>query len=296
MRVIMRVFSLFIIVILLASCNVKEQGKQNAPNSQDKQTKPVQILVIGVDSRGEEKSRSDAILVSQYDPKKKSIKIASLMRDTYVKIPSYEKGYNKLNLAYFLGGKELLVKTIKENFGITIDHVVTIDFKGFTHVVDTLAPEGIEVDVTKEMISDMKFPFGPGKHYLHGDQLLKYVRFRHDKESDFGRVKRQQEVLVKIKDKLSEEMTSVNHFASLPKLVEGTMKYVESDLSVTQTLSLASMVFLHQIENVETITIPVENSFENKTYEHAGAVLQMDNQKNIEALSNFFTLPKAVSN
>ncbi|WP_019241802.1 MULTISPECIES: LCP family protein [Bacillus] len=283
----------FMTLLLLAACTVQDKGNQKS--TPDSEKKPIQILVIGIDTRGEEKSRSDAILVCQYDPKKRSIKIASLMRDTFVKIPTYNKGYNKLNTAYFLGGKELLVKTIKENFGITIDHVVTIDFKGFTHVIDTLVPEGIEVIVTKEMIADMNLPYDEGKHRLHGDELLNYVRFRHDQESDFGRVKRQQEVMVKIKEQLTEEMTSVENFATLPKLVEGSLKYVDSDLSMTETLSLVSTVLLHQIDSIETMTIPIENSFENKTYEHAGAVLQMDSQKNIEALSNFFTLPKPVS-
>lgn len=299
MKVILKGFLPFVLILMLASCNPLQNNnevKELPEEELETITKPVQILVLGIDTRGEEKSRSDAILVSQYDPKNKSIKIASLMRDTYVKIPSYSKGYHKLNTAYYIGGKELLVETIKENFGITIDHVVSIDFQGFIHVVDTIAPEGIEVDVTQNMIDDMRFNMKPGKHNLHGEELLKYVRFRHDSENDFGRVKRQQEVLVKLKDKMYKELTSVKQFAALPKLVEGTLKYIESDLSITQTLSLASSVFLHQLDEVETITIPVENSFVNKTYNHAGSVLQMDSQKNIEVLSDFFKIPKAVNN
>lgn len=299
MRTFMGILLLFL-VLILSSCQSMEKEnphpQQGFPEIERTESETVQILVIGIDSRGEDKSRSDAILVSQYDSKKKSIKIASLMRDTYVKIPSYAKGYHKLNTAYFLGGKELLVRTIKENFGITIDHVVTIDFNGFTHIVDTIAPEGIEVVVTEEMSKDMDLKLEAGKHILHGKDLLKYVRFRHDSDNDFGRVKRQQEVLVKLKDKLYQEMTSVQQIATLPKLVKGVMQYVDTDLSVSKTFSLASLVFLHQIEEVDTITIPVENSFENKNYKHAGEVLQMDLQKNTEAINNFFTLPKAVSN
>ncbi|MGM9922913.1 MAG: LCP family protein [Bacillus sp. (in: firmicutes)] len=284
--------------LILAGCQINEKpDKKNEPPIGTKEAaKSVQVLIIGIDSRGEEKSRSDVILIAQYNPVKKTIKLASIMRDTYVKIPTYSKGYNKINTAYYLGGKDLLVQTIKENFGIGVDHVVTIDFQGFTHVVDAIAPEGIEVDVTEAMIKDMDLQLQPGMQPLHGEQLLKYVRFRHDRESDFGRVKRQQEVMVKLKDKLSNEMSSMEQIASLPKLAEGAMKYVESDLSVSQILSLSSLVFLHSINQVETMTIPVEQGFENMTYEHAGAVLQPNMPKNIEALNGFFNMPEAVNN
>jgi len=255
----------------------------------------VTILAIGIDTRGEEKSRSDAILVTQYDQQTKSMKIASIMRDSYVKIPTYSKGYNKLNMAYYLGGKELLVQTIQDNFNIAIDHVVEIDFEGFTYVVDAIAPEGIEVDVPEGMIADMDMKVQPGKNSLHGEDLLKYVRFRHDSNYDFGRVKRQQEVLLKLKDELTNEL-SFKQLAGLPKVIEGAMQYVKSDLSVSQTLSLASMVALNSIAEVETITIPLENSYVNKRYDHAGEVLQLDFEQNIEALNGFFTFPKAVSN
>lgn len=298
MRTLLRGLFLVLLVFSLAACSIYDKGKQEngIPDKTKQETKSVQVLFIGIDSRGEAKSRSDAILIGQYNPLKKSIKLASIMRDTYVKIPTYSKGYNKINMAYYLGGKELLVKTIKENFGITIDHVVTIDFQGFTHVIDTIAPEGIEVTVTKEMIEDMKLTLQPGNQFLHGEELLKYVRFRHDTESDFGRVKRQQEVMVKIKNRITEEMSSLEQVASLPKLVEGTLKYVESDLSISDTVSLTSMIFLHPIDKMETMTIPVDNGFTNKIYEHAGAVLQMDQPKNIEALNSFFYIPKAVNN
>ena len=124
---------------------------------------------------------------------------------------------------------------------------------------------------------------------------MKYVRFRHDENYDFGRVKRQQEVLLKLKDELTNEL-SFKQLISLPKVIEGAMQYVTSDLSIPQTLSLASLVLLNPIDEVQTMTIPLENSYESRRYEHAGEVLQIDFSKNIEALSGFFNLPEAVSN
>lgn len=297
MNIFVRAVIILLFVFLLTSCSTEKWADNEQMRQKDSSSsETIQILMIGIDSRGEDKSRSDAILVGQYNPKDKTIKIASFMRDSYVKIPTYEKGYHKLNTAYFLGGKELLARTVRENFDIEVDHIMTIDFQGFVHVVDAIAPEGIEVDVTQAMVDDMNFNMQPGTHSLNGEELLKYVRFRHDSESDFGRVKRQQEVILKLRDHLSNEMSSIQQFASLPKLVEGVSKYIESDLSLSEAISLASKVLLHQIDHVETLTIPVENGYENKTYNHAGAVLQLDYVKNIEVLNQFFESQTEVNN
>lgn len=297
MNIFVRAVILLLFLFLLTSCSTEKWADNEQMRQKDSSSsETIQILMIGIDSRGEDKSRSDAILVGQYNPKDKTIKIASFMRDSYVKIPTYEKGYHKLNTAYFLGGKELLARTVRENFDIEVDYIMTIDFQGFVHIVDAIAPEGIEVDVTQAMVDDMNFNMQPGTHSLNGEELLKYVRFRHDSESDFGRVKRQQEVILKLRDHLSNEMSSIQQFASLPKLVEGVSKYIESDLSLSEAISLASKVLLHQIDHVETLTIPVENGYENKTYNHAGAVLQLDYVKNIEVLNQFFESQTEVNN
>ena len=68
----------------------------------------VNILLLGVDSRGEEKSRTDTMMLAQIDPKTNETKLVSFMRDIYAEIPGY-KNY-KLNTAFYLGGPELLQK------------------------------------------------------------------------------------------------------------------------------------------------------------------------------------------
>ncbi|MFS0781607.1 LCP family protein [Bacillus sp. 1P06AnD] len=297
--IMIKKFSLLLVLILFCSaCSLKsppsaDPGKSGKEEAEAKD--PVYILILGIDTRGEERSRSDAILVGQYDIRKRSVKLVSLMRDTYVRIPGYTKGYNKLNTAYYLGGKELLIKTIKDNFNIPIDHYAIVDFNGFTEVVDAIAPEGLKLQVSKEMAEDMKLDVQPGKNVLHGKDVLKYVRFRHDDDNDFGRVKRQQEVMLKLKEKMAGDVSSLQQIAVMPKLIEGAMKYVETDLGISDTLSLASSLIMHKVKSVETMTIPISGAFENKSYDHAGSVLQMDKQKNVEALHGFFNHTKAVN-
>ncbi|EIJ78529.1 hypothetical protein PB1_13264 [Bacillus methanolicus PB1] len=246
------------------------------------------ILLIGIDSRGERKSRSDAIMIARYEPKERSLKLASIMRDSYVQIPGYINYRSKLNHAYYLGGPKLLKDTIEHNFGVDIDNVVTVDFKGFIKLMDTLAPNGIEVNITREMADGMDLSIKPGRQILRGEDLLSYVRFRHDSENDFGRVNRQQEILVSLKNQAVEQLRSVEGITKLPKIISETFQYVETDLQLEDMLSLGATAALKPVKDVKTLRIPVADGFTNKTYEHAGAVLQLDYKENVEAIQQFF--------
>ncbi|MGD6857265.1 LCP family protein [Bacillus infantis] len=244
------------------------------------------FLLIGIDSRGEAHSRSDAILAARYMPKEKEIKLISLMRDSYVEIPGTGKRA-KLNHAYYEGGKELLKETVEANFGLKIDYTAIIDFKGFIAAADLIAPEGLELEVSKEMAEDMKLDMQPGKQTLHGEELLSYVRFRHDGESDFGRVERQQEVLAALKNKLTERFSSIEGVLDFPAVVLETAQYVETDMDADEAVPLAVSYLLNSAENVQTLRIPVSDSFENKLVEEAGAVLEMDLEENKQAIQQF---------
>ncbi len=300
-----KIFLLYLVIfsfIYLTACDKSlSHQRDNSSEALEENFKkklneePINFLLLGIDTREGEQSRTDSIIVSQYDAQNRTIKLASIMRDSFVKIPGYDRVYNKLNHAYYVGGEDLLKKTIETNFGLHIDHVVTIDFKGFVKVVDTIAPEGITVNLNQAIINDMALNVSPGENNLHGEELLKYVRFRHDARSDFGRVDRQQEVLLKMKDKFQKEMNTLDGFAKIPSLLDSSIKYIHTDLKTNEILTLASTIFLQRIDNVDTIRIPVKNGFTNRKVSYAGAVLQLDYKKNIKALNQFFSEPQPVN-
>lgn len=280
-----------ICLVMLTACQTDKDHSQTAKKLTENIkpfTSSTNFLLIGMDTRGEVHSRSDSIILAQYNPKTNSLKLASFMRDTYVKIPGY-KSYSKVNNAYYFGGEKLLKKTIKENFNIPIDHVVAIDFSGFVKIVDLVAPEGIKVNVKPEMIADMNLNVKPGVQYLHGDKLLKYVRFRHDDLSDFGRVKRQQEVVLALKEEVTKKLGSIGGIIDLPKLIQEGQKYVDTDLPTSKLLGLGASLVLNPVTEMETLRIPIANSFENKTYQDAGAVLEINLPANQSALKEFFS-------
>ncbi|WP_037985573.1 LCP family protein [Thalassobacillus devorans] len=244
------------------------------------------VLMLGVDKRSnKETMRTDTIMIAQYDPEENEAKLASLMRDTYVDIPGY--GYNKLNAAFAFGGPELLRQTIKKNFGIETEYYSIVDFDGFKQIVDTVAPEGIEVDVEKKMYhkdNTGTINLEPGTQKLNGEELLGYARYRGDASSDFGRVKRQQEVIQLMKDKL----VSAKGLLKVPRLIGTIQPYVDTNIDSGKMVGLAKDFIFNAPDNIETLRIPVEGSYWNERYSHAGAVLAHDEQKNREALQKFF--------
>lgn len=116
------------------------------------------ILVIGTDAIGNTlNGRSDAIIVVSINPAKKRIVLTSIVRDTYVHIPynnsqnQYPNGvYDKINASHSLGGTALLIKTIRENFGIEIDRFVRAKYADFLKVFECVG--GLDISLSKKEI------------------------------------------------------------------------------------------------------------------------------------------------
>jgi LCP family protein required for cell wall assembly len=260
----------------------KVEGKQIFQGEKNK-LDAVNVLLLGSDSRGENQARTDTIMVAHYDPQIHKIKLISLMRDMLVSVP--EHGQQKLNAAYSIGGPELLRETIKENFGLDIHYYATVDFKGFEKAVDLLVPNGIEVDVPYEMSYGIETKLEQGKQQLHGKELLGYVRFRHDRLSDFGRIQRQQEVI----SKLTKDAVSIHSVVKFPKLLGLINTYIDTNIESSTLLTIGKDILIKKSKDIKTIRIPEDGSFQNKRDEELGDVLEVDFDKNIEALNHFLS-------
>ncbi|WP_421378967.1 LCP family protein [Bacillus salacetis] len=260
-------------------------GKGESSNLSSKGKQPLNVLVIGTDQRGTEESRADTIMVAQYNPGAKTAKVLSIMRDSYVFIPGH--GKSKINHAYAWGGDELLRETIEENFQVQTDHVVKINFRGFVTFVDKMLPQGIEVEVPAEMINYWKWDMEPGKQALNGQQLLNYVRFRKDSENDFGRVKRQQEVLGKFQVALMEKLTSGEGIKTVSSLMKEGKKAVETDIELGDLLQFGMSTMIKPVESFDSLRIPIQDSYRNVLTKEDGQVLELDEEVNAEAAAKF---------
>ncbi|WP_431800170.1 LCP family protein [Halobacillus andaensis] len=243
------------------------------------------VLLLGVDQRNDETPRSDTIMVAQYDEDGNKAKVASIMRDMYVDIPGH--GYNKINAAFALGGPELMRQTIKENFGIDVEYYSIIDFDGFTHIVDTLAPDGVEVDIEKDMqykAADTNIDLKEGTHDLNGEELLGYARYRSDSKGDFARVERQQEVIKLLK----EEAVSINGVMKAPRLLGTLQPYIDTNVGSGKVLGLSKDMIFNPVNDIETFSLPTDDNVWNERVEYPiGLVLAHDEQQSAEAIQEF---------
>ena len=230
------------------------------------------ILVMGIDQRPGSAfpGRADVIMIANVDPVGKRAALISIPRDLWVEIPGH--GENRINSAYFYGevdgtqggGPELLKKTIEGSLGVSIDHYARLDFGCFKQIIDTLG--GITVDVP-EPIRDDRYPdehFGymsiyipAGTQRMKGETALQYVRARHE-SSDFSRMRRQQQVLLAVRDKALR----LEVVFSLPELLPLLGRSFSTDLSAEDVLALANLATQIMLDDVrfgvidESLTIP----------------------------------------
>lgn len=150
----------------------------------------IHILLIGEDARpGEDRGRSDAMLLCSIDTAAKKLTVTSFLRDLYVTIPGFTD--HKLNSAYAWGGMKLLSETILLNFGIEIDACFAVDFRAFETVIDSLG--GVDIFLTDEEAAYLSCPQGMTR--LDGSKALMYARIRSIGQGDFGRTDRQRKLL-----------------------------------------------------------------------------------------------------
>ena len=199
------------------------------------ETKPLTILLMGVDtgsgSRSDTwKGNSDSMLLLSVNPQTKKTVMMSLERDILTQID--EKGETteaKLNAAYAYGGAELAIATIEKLMNIHIDRYVMINMQGLVQLVDAVG--GIEVNNTfdfpisiEENEPEYTATVEPGKHLINGDQALVYARMRYqDPEGDYGRQKRQREVIRKVVEKVLS-LNSISHYQAILRAVSKNMQ------------------------------------------------------------------------
>lgn len=217
----------------------EDQEKLNAMLEKENgygKNRPLVYLIGGIDSQDVSSGRTDSLMLAVLDASDKKMSLLSIPRDLYVDIEGH--GKTKINAAYSYGGINLTKKTVSNLFGVPIDQYVTIDFKGFEDLVDALG--GIEIYVEKDLrfhdrISNKYFELSEGLQTLDGFQALNYARFRKDAEGDYGRMRRQQEVVSQI----ISETVSVKNITKIDDVADALGDNVKTDVPFKNISSLA---------------------------------------------------------
>jgi LCP family protein required for cell wall assembly len=161
-------------------------------------------LLAGSDARGSggiddgtTGARTDTILVL-HKPRSGPTALISIPRDTYAEIPG--NGMNKINAAYAWGGPPLLVESVEQLTGLTVDHYAEIGFGALEELVDAVG--GVEL-CYDETVHDKRseLDWEAGCHLADGETALAFSRMRYsDPKGDIGRAERQRQVISAVAD------------------------------------------------------------------------------------------------
>ncbi len=193
------------------------------------------VLLMGTDLRPNTGGyRTDAMMLVSIDPADGTVTLISFPRDLYVYIPGWRM--DRINTAMQRGGFEMASQTVHYNFGIPVDGWVRMNFDGFISAVDTLG--GITVVPTAYMRDECRgeiLTYQPGSSYvMDGGEALCYARMRNW-GGDFDRMRRQQEVLRAIFEKL----LSINGLSRVPELYSQFYNNFATDIEIAELLPLA---------------------------------------------------------
>lgn len=209
------------------------------------------ILAVGTDSV-ESNGRADTIFVLSFSPKTKDTILFSVPRDTRVMIPG--KGMDKINHAFAYGGVDLLEETIENFLGLSIHHFGVIDFEGFKYIIDALG--GIKINVEKDMYyvdraGSLTINLHSGEQLLDGQKALDYVRFRYDQMGDLGRIKRQQNLVYAIIDKVM----NFDSMSKIPNIIANLIEYINTNMKTNEIMSFIGIMKDIDRENIWVETI-----------------------------------------
>lgn len=234
---------------------------------------------------------TDTMLVVSLEKKSPKLSLISIPRDMWI-----DSLKDKINSAYHygeqkkIGGGLVLAKSVAEDaLGLSIQYAILIDFSGFEKIIDLAG--GIEVDVAQGFV-DTQYPlagkendecdgdktyrcryeelsFVTGRQFMNGETALKYVRSRHatgDEGTDFARSRRQQEVILALKQKLvqPEMWRSIDKARGLYRAFD---QATDTDLTIGELLTLGKIglrvneAAISRISIEDQLIVPPQNQY-----------------------------------
>lgn len=247
----------------------------------------VNILLMGTDVRPEEsgRGRSDTMILMSYDREKQDVRLTSFMRDIWISIPSHS--WNRINAAYAFGGVGMSVNTVNENFILDIQDYIVIDFEGFKKIVDDIG--GIEVKLTRKEVAFInahgtvpKLPEMDAVQLLNGAQTLVHSRNRSTGDGDFGRTRRQRDVMMALFSKVQSDVDPIR----FSTILADSLGYVRTNIIPDKLFSLGMEILRAGNLAVHQERIPFDHTWKYAR-EGGRSVLSIDLERNIARLHEY---------
>lgn len=230
------------------------------------------ILLIGTDARDPETFRglSDSLMILTINTKDKTLKLTSIMRDSYTYIPDIPgskikiKSPNKINAAFAYGGPQLTLRTVNDTFRLDIKHYISVNMNNMAKIVDIAG--GITIDLSSAEIKDMnkrlrgnnviKFP---GEHLLNGEQTVQYARIRKA-DSDIVRTRRQRTVLQLLYQKFRKAGV-----LEKGQMIQQGLSLINTNMSAKEITSLGLDVLPIMSSEIQQLRLPIEGYYKVST-------------------------------
>jgi polyisoprenyl-teichoic acid--peptidoglycan teichoic acid transferase len=208
-------------------------------------------------------SRSDSLMVVRVNPIDNQAAILSFPRDMWVKQAGSTRS-NRINANFNKNDPNRLIRTLKENFSINIDHYINVDFCAFAGIVDAVG--GVRVPFqykARDKRTGFKVLRARVCYTFQGDHALAYMRSRHyswfdpatrnwrtDGTSDYGRISRQQDFMKRVIRK------ALDKARSNPRVATGIMNAALKNIITDDKLTPLTVLQLGQaMKNFDTETM-----------------------------------------
>lgn len=236
------------------------------------------ILLLGCDSYSVNSySRSDSMIIVSINQESGQVKLTSLMRDTWIKVPGYKTSHRKLTELCAVGGPALTIRAINESFGMDISDYALISMDGIATIIDLMG--GVDLDVTREErdalnrgLFDLSEAENSGhmtklqefgeQIHMNGNQATAFARIRKI-DSDYVRTERQRTVLMKIAGKIADGTSAV----TLLSVVNTLMNYVDTNLSFSEIMTIGYLGLKLDLSSVEELRLPADGTFNSGTFD-----------------------------
>jgi len=240
------------------------------PHLAGKKKDRINILLLGQGGPGHDGPYlTDTIIIASIKPSTKEVAMISIPRDLAVDIPKH--GIRKINHANAFGesanykqGPELAKKVIEKTFDIPINYYIRVDFRAFKEIINEI--DGITVDVERTF-TDQEYPapndefqtvhFSQGVQQMDGTKALTFVRSRHgnnNEGSDFARSKRQQRVLLAIKEKALSFQTLANPL-KIQSIIQTLGSNIVTNLAFSDIITMTKLAKNFDIDHITTLNI-----------------------------------------
>jgi len=279
----------------------------------------INILLLGLDSRKDvlNNGLSDVVMILSFNKTDGSIKLTSILRDTYVSLPGYTQG-NRINTAFRFGaisgernnmadaGPKLAMRTVNRNFDMNIEHFITVNIFGLAAIIDSLG--GIDIELTKAEANRINYELRKepmdkvkrspvegraGMHHLDGMQAVTFARIRGI-DNDMVRTERQRKLMEVVLNHVLHNGFTLDGMVSL---METALPYIYTNIPPTMLFELGyaalSSGLLTRVSNGEVLfsqfRIPMDKGFTYQNIDGMSVIFMSDRNKriNLESLHQF---------